>query len=95
MPLNVRWAVSGAGLAGAGAGASVESVERPVSSYFDALPCADGRAAQSESPFSGPGPSVARSSITLLTDWAADYDLTGVAVRDVPKAEAAGFRRAC
>ena len=29
--------------------------------------------------------------ITLLTDWTADYDLTGIAVRDVPKAEAAGL----
>ncbi len=29
--------------------------------------------------------------ITLLTDWTADYDLAGIAVRDVPKAEAAGM----
>lgn len=29
--------------------------------------------------------------ITLLTDWTADYDLTGIAVRDVPKAEAGGL----
>jgi homoserine dehydrogenase len=29
--------------------------------------------------------------ITLLTDLTADYDLTGIAVRDVPKAEAAGL----
>ena len=29
--------------------------------------------------------------ITLLTDWTADYDLTGIAVRDVSKAEAGGL----
>ena len=29
--------------------------------------------------------------ITLLTDWTADYDLTGIAVRDVPRAEAGGL----
>ena len=29
--------------------------------------------------------------ITLLTDWTADYDLTGIAVRDLAKAEAGGL----
>jgi homoserine dehydrogenase len=29
--------------------------------------------------------------ITLLTDWTADYDVAGIAVRDVRKAEAAGM----
>jgi homoserine dehydrogenase len=29
--------------------------------------------------------------ITLMTDWTADYDLTGIAVRDVPRAEAGGL----
>ena len=29
--------------------------------------------------------------ITLLTEWTAEYGLTGIAVRDVPKAEAAGL----
>ena len=31
--------------------------------------------------------------IHLLTDWTADYDLAGIAVRDVPKAEAGGLPR--
>ena len=29
--------------------------------------------------------------ITLLTDWTSDYDVSGIAVRDVPKAEAGGL----
>src|SRR5215212_2339178 len=86
MPLNVRCAVGCAGRAGSGAVAVV------IARSVVAAPRSGGTARPLRVAVLGAG-NVGREVVrSLLSGWEGPrFDLVGVAVRDIPKAEAAGM----